>query len=238
MEAQHTKHVMYKLGYHFVWCPKYRKRILTGKVAVFVAEEIRRLCEVNGWRVGALNVQEDHVHLLTSCSPICRAFADCACFERSNRPEGVSTFSFRQETALGRCFLGSVLLCRQCWGYERGDCAQIHRIGARINAMHSETFQKAFLQGRSMYFDDREYDIPHVASRMWTLDAVGSVLDEDGKGGYHFDRMAFNGPFDILGFFLGYMSGPILAESPQEHEERMKQVVILPEPTSATGIAL
>ncbi len=89
-----------------------------------------------------------------------------------------------------------------------------------------------------MYFDDREYDIPHVASRMWTLDAVGSVLDEDGKGGYHFDRMAFNGPFDILGFFLGYMSGPILAESPQEHEERMKQVVILPEPTSATGIAL
>src|SRR6266567_1509435 len=145
---QHTKHVMYKLGYHFVWCPKYRKRILTGKVAVFVAEEIRRLCEVNGWRVGALNVQEDHVHLLTSCSPICRAFADCACFERSNRPEGVSTFSFRQETALGRCFLGSVLLCRRCWGYECGDCAQIHRIGARINAMHSETFQKAFIQGR------------------------------------------------------------------------------------------
>jgi hypothetical protein len=26
------------------------------------------------------------------------------------------------------------------------------------------------------------------------------VLDEDGKGGYRFDRMAFNGPFDILGF--------------------------------------
>jgi hypothetical protein len=35
---------------------------------------------------------------------------------------------------------------------------------------------------------------------MNTLDAAGSVLDEDGKGGYHFDRMAFNDPLDILGF--------------------------------------
>jgi hypothetical protein len=32
------------------------------------------------------------------------------------------------------------------------------------------------------------------------LDAVSSVLDEDGKGGYRFDRMTFKDPFDILGF--------------------------------------
>lgn len=86
--------------------------------------------------------------------------------------------------------------------------------------------------------DDSEYDIPHVAHRMSTLDAVGSVRDEDGKGGNRFDRMAFDGPFDILGFFLGYMSGPITAESTEEREERMKRVVMLPEPASCTGIAL
>ncbi|MBE3560257.1 MAG: hypothetical protein IMW89_13690 [Ktedonobacteraceae bacterium] len=104
--------------------------------------------------------------------------------------------------------------------------------------LDNETFRKAFCQGRSMYFDDCEYDIPHVAHQMNTLDAVGSVLDEDGKGGYRFDRMAFNSPFDILGFFLGYMSGPILAEGPEERQERMKHVVILPEEASPTGIAL
>jgi hypothetical protein len=82
--------------------------------------------------------------------------------------------------------------------------------------LDNETFRKAFSQGRSMYFDDCEYDIPHVAHHMNTLDAVGSVLDEDGKDGYCFDRMAFNGPVDILGFFLGYMSGPIIAESRDE----------------------
>ncbi len=104
--------------------------------------------------------------------------------------------------------------------------------------LDDETFRKAFSQGRSMYFDDRESDIPHVASRMNTLDAVGSVLDEDGKGGYRFDRIAFKDPFDILGFFLGYMSGPLIAESREEREDRHKRVVMLPEGASPTGITL
>src|SRR6266851_8335394 len=49
MDAQHTKHVTYKLAYHFVWCPKYRKKILVGKLATFVEQEIRRICEANTW---------------------------------------------------------------------------------------------------------------------------------------------------------------------------------------------
>src|SRR5215469_18467807 len=97
-----------------------------------------------------------------------------------------------------------------------------------------ETFRKSFTQGPSMYFDESEYDFPPVASRMSTLDAVGSVLDEDGKGGYRFDRMTFKDPFDILGFFLGYMSGPITAESTEEREARIKRVVVLPEVASCT----
>jgi len=58
MDAQHTKHVTYKLAYHFVWCPKYRKKILVGKLATFLEREIRRICEANTWTIGALNVQE------------------------------------------------------------------------------------------------------------------------------------------------------------------------------------
>ena len=69
MEEQHTKHVTYKIGYHFVWCPTYRKHILTGDVALFVESEMRRLCETNKWIIGALNIQEDHVHLFLSAPP-------------------------------------------------------------------------------------------------------------------------------------------------------------------------
>lgn len=69
MKEQHTKHVTYKIAYHFVWCPKYRKDILRGDIAAFVESEIRRLCDNNQWEIGALNVQEDHIHLFLSAPP-------------------------------------------------------------------------------------------------------------------------------------------------------------------------
>ena len=69
MKEQHTKHVTYKIAYHFVWCPKYRKQILVGDIAQFVEAEIRRLCEEHTWAIGALTVQEDHVHLVLSALP-------------------------------------------------------------------------------------------------------------------------------------------------------------------------
>lgn len=69
MDTQHTKHVTYKLAYHFVWCPKYRKTILVGKLVFFVEQELRRICEAKQWNIGALNVQPDHVHLFLSAPP-------------------------------------------------------------------------------------------------------------------------------------------------------------------------
>jgi hypothetical protein len=104
--------------------------------------------------------------------------------------------------------------------------------------LDNETFRKSFTQGRHRYFDDSAYDFPHVASAMNTPDATGSVLDEDGKGGYRFDRMTFKDPFDILGFFLGYMSGPMITESAEEREERQSRIVTLPERAGRAGIAL
>ena len=69
METKRTKHTTYKIGYHFVWCPKFRKAVLTGEIATFVEEEIKRLCEQNKWEVGSLNIQEDHVHLFIGAPP-------------------------------------------------------------------------------------------------------------------------------------------------------------------------
>ena len=69
MDTQHTKHVTYKLAYHFVWCPKYRKKILVGKLAAFIEQELRGLCEVNTWTIGMLNVQAEHVHLFLRAPP-------------------------------------------------------------------------------------------------------------------------------------------------------------------------
>jgi len=61
--------------------------------------------------------------------------------------------------------------------------------------------EQASTNGRSVYFDDSEFDLPQIAHRMSTFDAAGSVLDKGGKGGYCFGRMTFTDPFDILASF-------------------------------------
>jgi putative transposase len=66
MDAQHTKHVTYKLAFHFVWCPKCRRKILASELTTFVEQGIRQICEARYWTVGALNIQLDHVHLFLS----------------------------------------------------------------------------------------------------------------------------------------------------------------------------
>jgi putative transposase len=55
--------------YHIVWVPKYRFRVLTGKIAEEVENCIRAFSEQQGCEVVELNVQADHVHLLALVPP-------------------------------------------------------------------------------------------------------------------------------------------------------------------------
>lgn len=54
---------VYDLGLHVVWCPKYRRSVLTGRVAARLDELIRDRASERGWEVVALEVMPDHVHL-------------------------------------------------------------------------------------------------------------------------------------------------------------------------------
>ncbi len=62
-------HTIWYCQYHIVWVPKYRFRVLTGKVGQEVEKCIRIFSEQQGCEVGELNVQVDHVHLLVSIPP-------------------------------------------------------------------------------------------------------------------------------------------------------------------------
>ena len=55
--------------YHVVWVPKYRFRVLTDMIAEEVENCIRAFSEQQGCEVVELNVQADHVHLLTLVPP-------------------------------------------------------------------------------------------------------------------------------------------------------------------------
>ncbi|MEV0632523.1 IS200/IS605 family transposase [Nonomuraea wenchangensis] len=53
----------YDLGYHVVWCPKYRRPVLGGRVKDRLEELIRAKADEHGWEIVALEVMPDHVHL-------------------------------------------------------------------------------------------------------------------------------------------------------------------------------
>ena len=62
----HTKH---RLKYHLVWIPKYRKRVLQGKLAERLKELLKEASEVNGWEIEELLVMTDHIHILIQLKP-------------------------------------------------------------------------------------------------------------------------------------------------------------------------
>ena len=65
-KGEHTRH---RLQYHITWIPKYRKRILRGKIAERVKALLYECCKVNGWWIDRINVQTDHIHILIQVKP-------------------------------------------------------------------------------------------------------------------------------------------------------------------------
>lgn len=60
---------VYSLGYHVVWCAKYRRPVLVGPVAERLQELIGQKCDEHGWSVVALEIMPDHVHMFVRADP-------------------------------------------------------------------------------------------------------------------------------------------------------------------------
>jgi putative transposase len=63
-------HTLYECKYHVVFCPKYRYRIFEDEIAKYTDKEARKLLEQKeAVEVLELNVQKDHVHLVSWIPP-------------------------------------------------------------------------------------------------------------------------------------------------------------------------
>jgi putative transposase len=58
------------MNYHFVWCPKYRRKLLVGKVETRLRALLQQKVEALGCKVLALEIMPDHVHLFLQATPI------------------------------------------------------------------------------------------------------------------------------------------------------------------------
>jgi len=72
MGAERYRHIrgsVSTITYHFVWCPKYRRKVLTGAIATRLEELLRHKATDLGVEIEGLEVLPDHVHLFVAASP-------------------------------------------------------------------------------------------------------------------------------------------------------------------------
>lgn len=61
---------VYNIGYHLIWCPKYRRKVLVGAVEVRLKELLQEKAEELGLLIDTMEVMPDHVHLFVKSTPV------------------------------------------------------------------------------------------------------------------------------------------------------------------------
>ena len=64
-----TSSCIYNINYHIVFCPKYRKSVLKGKIKEFLEECIETIADARGFKILEKEIMPDHVHLFISAPP-------------------------------------------------------------------------------------------------------------------------------------------------------------------------
>ena len=82
---------VFSLKFHLVWCPKYRRPVLAGRVDERLKELLTEVATEHGMTIHAMEVMPDHVHLFVEADPtLCVA-------EIVNRLKGRTSLILRQE---------------------------------------------------------------------------------------------------------------------------------------------
>jgi putative transposase len=60
---------VYTMQYHIVWCTKYRRKVLEGKIEEKLKELINWIADINKYTIISMEIMPDHIHLLLDCTP-------------------------------------------------------------------------------------------------------------------------------------------------------------------------
>lgn len=69
MEYKLNNNVFYSCKYHVVWCPKYRRKVLTGEVERRLKELVYETAAELNVDIIEMEIMSDHVHLLIEVDP-------------------------------------------------------------------------------------------------------------------------------------------------------------------------
>ena len=61
---------VYNLGFHIIWCPKYRRKVLTGNIETRLKELLNLKAEELGCQIEKMEVMPGYVHIFIKSLPI------------------------------------------------------------------------------------------------------------------------------------------------------------------------
>jgi putative transposase len=60
---------VYNVAYHIIFCPKYRRKVLVGKVETRLRELLYEKAERLGVEIETLEIMPDHIHMFVKAEP-------------------------------------------------------------------------------------------------------------------------------------------------------------------------
>ena len=64
-----NSNIVFQCAFHVVWCPKYRRRVIGGRMEARLKQIIREVVDEKGAWLVELETMPDHVHLLVEVDP-------------------------------------------------------------------------------------------------------------------------------------------------------------------------
>jgi putative transposase len=65
----HSNTTVHNVGYHIIWCPKYRRKVLVDGVDIRLKEILKNKSEQIGCTIEKMEVMSDHVHIFIKSKP-------------------------------------------------------------------------------------------------------------------------------------------------------------------------
>jgi putative transposase len=69
MRLRKNKHSVHSIGYHIIFCPKYRHQVLTGLIEIEAKKIFAEICADKDWLLLSMEIMPDHVHLFIQSDP-------------------------------------------------------------------------------------------------------------------------------------------------------------------------
>ena len=68
-DTNSLSHTKWNCKYHIVFCPKYRRQEIYGKIKEDIGKILRKLCEAKGVEIIEAEACPDHIHMLVAIPP-------------------------------------------------------------------------------------------------------------------------------------------------------------------------